>query len=39
MILRKELALLLVNEYGFSLAETAGQLAISMSGFHVILLR
>jgi len=37
--LRKELALLLLNEYGFSLAETARQLGISTSGIHAILRR
>ena len=38
-VLRKDLCLLLVNEYGYSLAETARQLGISTSGVHAILNR
>ena len=38
-VLRKELCLRLVNEYGYSLAETARLLGISTSGIHAILRR
>lgn len=38
-VLRKELSLRLVHEYGYSLAETARLLGISTSGIHAILKR